>query len=127
PSREEYVFEHDQNPARAQLTYPAARLDPASCTLTVRQRSGDPRVHLAPGSWRFLSDSVIEIDRPEGFDASAIYEFIYLARDPVVLGIGFAAVRDLVSALRNQPTDGSGAQNPLFVDGRPAIERAIAF
>lgn len=126
-SREEYVFEHDLNPARAQLTYPAAGADRALCTLTVRQRAGDERVSLSPESWRLLSNSAIEIDRPDGFDASAIYEFIYPARDPVILGIGFAAVRDLVSALRYQPSDETGAANPLFANGRPAIERTIAF
>lgn len=126
-SREEYVFEHAQNPARAQLTYPAADANRARCTLTVRQRERDPRTAIPPDCWRFVSDTAIEIDRPDGFDASAIYEFVYPARDPVILGMGFAAVRDLISAFRHEPADEAGEANPLFVNGRSAIGRAIAF
>jgi hypothetical protein len=99
-SREEFVFEHPQSPVTAPLTYPAAARDQAACVLTVRQRERDPRTPIAPDRWRFMSDSAIEIDRPAGFDASAIYEFVYPARDPIVMGMGFAAVRDVVSALR---------------------------
>ena len=32
---------------------------------------------------------------------------------PMVMGIGFAAVRDLISFLRNDSADKSGTQNPL--------------
>jgi hypothetical protein len=46
-------------------------------------------------------------------DAGTIYTFIYRAKDPKVSGIGFAAVRDLISFLRTSTTDGKGAQNPL--------------
>lgn len=110
-SREEYVFEHGESPALAPLTYPAAEAGQARCSLTVRQRARDARTELPPDRWRFVSEHAIEIDRPDGFDASAIYEFIYLARDPAVLGIGFAAVRDLVSAVKDDP----------------AIDRALGF
>jgi hypothetical protein len=43
-SREEFIFDHTDNPADAALTYPAADLDPAHATLTVREREADPRV-----------------------------------------------------------------------------------
>lgn len=125
-SREEFVFEHSTSPVTAPLTYPAASNDTASCTLTVRQRERDARTTVDARHWRFISDTAIEIDRPDGFDASAIYEFVYPARDPVVAGIGFAAVRDVVSFFRHTPTDEAGNDNPLAADGR-AIGRTIAF
>lgn len=46
---------------------------------------------------------------PAGFSTDYIYELVYVARDPVVMGIAFAAVRDLVSFLRYDRT----AANPL--------------
>ena len=41
-------------------------------------------------------------------DAGTIYSFVYRAKDPKVMGIGFAAVRDLVSFLKNANADASG-------------------
>ena len=126
-SREEFVFEHMQSPVAAPLTYPASATDPAQCTLTVRQREADPRTPIGPEGWRFLSPDRIEITRPAGFDAGAIYEFIYPARDPIVMGLGFAAVRDAVAFLRHEAADRAGHPNPLNLDGAPAIERVHAF
>lgn len=123
-SREEFVFEHRLDPAVAPLSYPAADMDPANATLTVRARERDARVTLPAASWRYRSPNEIEIDRPEGYDASAIYEFIYRARDPVVMGLGFAAVRDLVEWLRTAPGE---AANPLSLDGAPAVDLAYAY
>jgi len=121
-SRDEFVFEHLIDPVTAPLSYPANSTDPALSTLTIRQKERDARTPIAPDRWRYVSETSIEIDRPAGFDAGAIYEFIYPARDPHVMGLGFAAVRDLVSFLRRNGTD-----NPLAVDGVSAIDRAIAF
>jgi hypothetical protein len=90
------------------LVYPVA--DTAGATLTVREREADPRVTPAGLTWRLIDDRHVEITRPtaQGFDRGAIYEFIYRARDPMVMGIGFAAIRDLVSFLRHGVDD-----NPL--------------
>ena len=44
-----------------------------------------------------------------GFQTDLLYELTYTANDPLVLGIGLAATRDLVSLLRYEP----GAQNPV--------------
>jgi hypothetical protein len=46
-------------------------------------------------------------------DAGTIYTFVYRAKQPRVNGIGFAAVRDLVSYLKNLPADAQGHANPL--------------
>lgn len=91
------------------LSYPAADLDPARASLTMRVREADPRISPPGLSWRYLDANRIEITRPPGTDRGTIHEFIYPARDPMVMGIGFAAIRDLVAHLRH---DGSAA-NPL--------------
>src|SRR5262249_28270114 len=104
------------------LVYPV--VDPNGATLTVRQREHDPRVAPAGLAWRLIDDLHVEITRPTGpgFDRGAIYEFIYRARDPIVMGIGFAAIRDIVSFLRHATTG-----NPLAPQGSPRIRRTLGF
>ena len=46
-------------------------------------------------------------------DAGTIYSFVYQAAAPTVDGIGFAALRDLVSFLRYDAADAQGVANPL--------------
>jgi Alpha/beta hydrolase domain len=112
-SREEFIFDHTRNPAVATLTYPAADLDPAKARLTVRQRETDPRTTPPDLSFTFDGADKVSIKRPEGFDAGAIYELIYQAKDPKVMGMGFAATRDIVSFLRRESADVTGAANPV--------------
>jgi Alpha/beta hydrolase domain len=104
------------------LVYPVA--NPGDATLTVREREADPRVTPPGLAWRLVDDRHVEITRPStpGFDRGAIYEFIYRARDPIVMGIGFAAIRDFVSFLRYQPK-----ANPLAPQERPRIRHALGF
>jgi hypothetical protein len=122
-AREDFIFDHTDNPATGTLSYPAADLDPANTKISVREREADPRVTPAGLGVSFESPTKISIKRPEGFDAGAIYEFIYIAKDPKVMGLGFAATRDVVSFLRHETADASGTANPLA--GR--IDRAIGF
>jgi hypothetical protein len=112
-SREEFIFDHTRNPAVATLTYSAADVDPSKARLTVRQRETDPRVTPADLGFTFEAPDKISIRRPAGFDAGAIYEFIYTAKDPKVMGMGFAATRDIVSFLRRETTDVTGTPNPI--------------
>ena len=122
-AREDFIFDHTDNPAIGTLSYPAAELDAANAKISVREREADPRTTPAGLGVTFESPTKISIKRPEGFDAGAIYEFIYIAKDPKVMGLGFAATRDVVSFLRNETVDAAGAANPLT--GR--IDRAIGF
>jgi hypothetical protein len=122
-AREDFIFDHTDNPAIGTLSYPAAELDAANAKISVREREADPRTTPAGLAVTFESPTKISIKRPEGFDAGAIYEFIYIAKDPKVMGLGFAATRDVVSFLRNETADAAGTANPLA--GR--IDRAIGF
>lgn len=45
--------------------------------------------------------------------ADALYQLVYTARDPLVLGIGLAATRDQVSFLRYAAKDDEGNANPV--------------
>jgi hypothetical protein len=63
-----------------------------------------------------------------GFKPGHIYEFIYRAQNPLVLGLGFAVVRDLVSFLRYQSQDAAGRPNPLAsAKKHTAISHAYAW
>ena len=48
-----------------------------------------------------------------GFDPARLYELVYTAKDPLVLGVGLAATRDIVSFLRNATRDSAGTDNPV--------------
>lgn len=118
-SREEFLFDNTTSPVTQRLTY-AAATEPGA-TLTVRARAGDAR-QTPPGlGFRFLDPQTVEITRPPGFDAGALYELIYVAKDPAVQGIAFAALRDVGAFLRWD----RGTQNPLAAGGRPSVDRAV--
>lgn len=124
PSREEWSFDHMRSPVEARLTYPTAHLEAAKAQVTVRARVGDPRSTPADLGFRFLDPQRIEITRPaQGFDASALYELTYVARDPKVTGLGLAAIRDVASFLRYDVSP----RNPLAAESRSRVDRALGF
>jgi hypothetical protein len=99
--RDEFVFGPGlEPPGSAALSYAAADLDQKSARLTVRSAQADPPREIPAGEWRYRDERHIELAGERRFEANAIYDFWYPARDPWVLGIGFAATRDLVSHLR---------------------------
>lgn len=48
-----------------------------------------------------------------GFDPALLYELTYTAKDPYVLGVGMAAMRDVVSFFRYAARDEEGTANPI--------------
>jgi len=135
-SRDEFILEPNPisdaitklpgNRFMARLSYPAATLDAGDAVLTVRQRERDERSRPADLAWQFRDPAHIEVACPAGFDEGALYEFTYTARDPIVMGIGLAAVRDFVSFLRHEPADREGNSNPLG-QGRAALRHTLGF
>ena len=121
PARDELLFDHMRSPATATLSWPIG--DPSSLAVTVRTKWDAPREKPAGLAIRATSDQSVEITRPAtGFDAGALYEVTYTARDPAVLGLGFAATRDVVSFLRRS----TNPANPLAAGGN-TVQRAIGF
>jgi hypothetical protein len=102
------------------LSHEAASLDQAKARLTARRAEADPRVEIPASGWKFLNAREIAL-LPEGTNPQpgTLYEFHYPAKNPKVLGLGFAAVRDLVSFLRTE----QGPGNPA----RPGVKAALAF
>ena len=48
-----------------------------------------------------------------GFNPALLYELVYVAKDPFVLGVGAAAMRDIVSFFRYQTKDDANTANPI--------------
>ena len=119
PAVEEFIFNDEETVSEASLTYAATALMPALATFSVRARQGALRIPIEEPTWSFTSERRIRINRPSGFDGGAIYDFLYLAKDPIVMGLGFAATRDVISFLRYEITDSEGNPNPLMSVGLP--------
>jgi hypothetical protein len=96
--------------------YPSFRTDNAGATLTRRRSPQDQRQLVPQARWRFAREdravhgteraitpdsSYLYLD--EGFERGWIYELVYVARDPLVLGLGYVAVGRFLAHLRKQP------------------------
>ena len=115
-------------------SYETVSTDTAAYTFTVREYERDHRVAIPADQWRFASvgdDGLAEpspywCHLPEGFRPGWLYELIYEAKNPRVLGLGFAGVRDLLSFLRCDDADSGGTPNPLRRNG-DGIERVYGW
>jgi Alpha/beta hydrolase domain len=48
-----------------------------------------------------------------GVDPTLLYQLVYTGKDPLVLGVGLAAERDVMSFFRYESADASGTANPV--------------
>jgi Alpha/beta hydrolase domain len=61
--------------------------------------------------------STTDICLPAGFSVDVVYQLIYTAKNPRVMGLGYAVTRDVGSFLRFQTADDFGNPNPLALSG----------
>ena len=110
--------------------YPPVETELSKATLTARRKEGDARVAVPRSDWAFGdctktpfpgTASPLLLCLKGGFQPDFIYEFIYAATDPLVLGVGMASTRDLVSFFRYFQNDDDGKPNPLAGVIRAAI------
>ena len=113
---------------RTMIAYPAAHPDDPQATLTVRDRVEAPRKVIPRSEWRFAREEFGKLVADPtlvwmkaGFQPGKIYEVVYRAKDPVVAGLGPAAVRDLVSYLKY----GDAPEWALLSDQKRFLKRAI--
>jgi Alpha/beta hydrolase domain len=104
--------------------YQPLTTDTSHATLTQRVHEADPREPIPGSQWAFGScnpafpnvtpdpanAAQFHVCKQGGFDPDHIYELIYTAQDPLVLGLGFASTRDFVSFLHHS----GSPQNPLY-------------
>jgi len=109
-------------------SYETISLNNSGAVLTQRVHQNDPRQLIPNNRWTFAdcsttpfpgTPSTTQICLNGGFDTNHIYELIYTAKNPTVLGLGFAAMRDLATFLRND----TSTENPLA----GAIQKAIMY
>lgn len=92
------------------LPYEASSMSPSNGVLTVRQYQLDQRIPLSGWSWA----TPTSINMPPGTTKPEwIYEFVYNATNPAVMGIGHAATRDFLSFLKYSAKDDVGNPNPV--------------
>lgn len=93
------------------LGYPVSDPDDPATALTVRDGPLAPRTTVPRAGWRFAREDsggrVVDDPRhvylAAGFQPGHVYEVVYRAKDPVVVGTGMAAVRDMISWLKHDP------------------------
>jgi Alpha/beta hydrolase domain len=77
---------------------------------------------IASGDWAFADCTSVpfpgtpdptRICLRNGFNPVLLYELVYTAKDPIVLGVGLAAMRDVVSFFRRTAQDDAGTANPV--------------
>jgi hypothetical protein len=118
PALEELVVD-DTTTTILPLTYAAASADTSQATLTARVRYEDAPVAIPADGWEYTDDSLKAVRlTPAGtaFQQGNLYEFTYTARDPLVVGLGFAAIRDLATFFHRSTRDAQGNPNPLAGD-----------
>ncbi|PVX30725.1 alpha/beta hydrolase domain-containing protein [Sphingomonas pokkalii] len=96
--------------------------DTSAATLFAQAGDAAPRTPIAARDWAFADCRKVPFPgTPDprqlclrgGFDRAKAYMLVYRGKDPKVLGIGFAAVRDLNAFLRGAKADDAGTPNPL--------------
>ncbi|MBV8732168.1 MAG: hypothetical protein JO336_20360 [Acidobacteriia bacterium] len=99
-----------------------ASLDTAKAILTRRASEGSAVVPVRGADWAFADCSKVpfpgtpdpaKVCLKNGFDPAFLYELVYTAKDPQVLGIGYAATRDLNAFFRHAAHDDTGTANPI--------------
>lgn len=121
---------------RALLAYPPFELQIKRATLIRRAHADAPDEVIPRDEWFFgscpdgktVTPNLTDVCLPAGFSPDNVYYLTYLAGDPIVMGLAFAATRDVVSFLRYD----TSPANPLIArpgrDPQPnAIKRAIIF
>ena len=125
-------------------SHPTVSLDTNKAQLTRRRYPGDPRIEIPADDWAFarveggvgldnqgaelaVMPSDTHVHLPAGFETGWLYEIVYTGRDPLVLGLGHVAVRDLVSFLK-YGEDGNplgGSIEKAYCWGRSQTGRCI--
>ena len=92
------------------VEYPVALPDDPRNVLTVRDSRDAPRTLIPRSEWQFahtvdgkLSPNDRYIHLNGGFQPGRIYEYIYVAANPMVAGGGFAAIRDFAAYAKHDP------------------------
>lgn len=93
---------------REHQPYPVADLNDPNAMLLVRDWEDGPDTVIPKSQWRFPDPEHVTLD--SGFQPGKIYYVIYTAADPVVVGCGMLAIREVATWLRG-PSDGNAVHS----------------
>src|SRR4029453_3802300 len=116
------------------VAYPTSDMNTAHSKLTVRDNLGDAKTAIPSDKWAFgtCTRGAAGLVRNEtnfwlfdGFQANRLYELIYPAKNPIVMGLAYAVTRDIGSFLRYETADDSGNPNPLAMTSEGSLARLV--
>jgi hypothetical protein len=123
------------------VPYKPLNLDTAKAKLVSRGRENQrgevfDEVTIAASDWAWArcdadnpfpgAPDATQICLKNGFDAARLYQVVFTAADPYVLGIGFAAWRDLGAFFKQAASDDTGTPNPIAKAVTHSITRGIS-
>jgi len=89
---------------RNHKAYAAVDSSSAADIMTVRDLPLDPPQTIPRAKWHFVNETTVSLEG--GFEPGRIYDVVYRARDPRVVGCGMAGTRDLIAFLKsNSPAN----------------------
>jgi hypothetical protein len=94
---------------RNHRAYPIDAADAKENCMTVRDRAADPPRLVPRAKWHFAGDASVAIDG--GFELGRIYDVVYRARDPRVVGTGLAGTRDFIGFLKYHHSEANPVRN----------------
>jgi hypothetical protein len=108
---------------RNHIAYPVLDPNDPEVQLTVRDRCDSARGTVPRASWKFSDDNT-KVVMEAGFEPGRIYEVVYRAKDPALVGLGPTAIRDFISYLK-YGNERAGIN--ALGEQRSHIKRAIGF
>ncbi|MBI1786582.1 MAG: hypothetical protein HYR60_03385 [Acidobacteria bacterium] len=118
PDRQEYSHSLAD---RSHIPYRVIDPNDPAMVLTVRELRDGPRRVVPREHWRIVEGTHVAMEA--GFEPGRIYEVIYRAQDPALVGLGPAAVRDIISFLKY----GHGPVITVLADHSRYIKRAYGW
>ena len=115
--------------------YPVAEEAIEEAVLTVRSDPDGKRKLIPRDQWQFAvitpggkpRFNPVHVYLSSGFHKGQLYELVYTAKHPRVVGLGLAAVRDAISFFHFESEDKGGRASPLAVDGHADPQFAYIF
>jgi hypothetical protein len=123
------------------VPYKPVSLDSARSKLTSRggeSQRGEvfDEVTIPSGEWAWArcdtgnpfpgTPDPTQICLKSGFDPKRLYQVVFTAADPYVLGIGFAAWRDVAAFFKTSAADDGGTPNPIAKTVTHSITRGVS-
>ncbi len=120
------------------IGYLPVRMDDPNAQLSVRNAGDSQYTSIPRQSWRFgrpinATPDGIPLNDPtwitfeNGFEPGRAYRLQYQSRNPVVVGLGLAAIRDALSFFRFENEDTTGNANPLTENGASLPVSTLVF